>query len=278
MSSTLPTSEGAVPKTIIVPLDGSSFSEGAVPIAHEIARRVGAHVLLMATHFDDVDLDRRMKYLAGVADRFSGDSIGIISINEHPNALVIEELLQDAPDRIVCMRTHGFGRVLWAVLGSVAEQVVRESRRPMLLVGRHCSEGWPSDMRHMLVCVDGSAVADPVVPVAIRWAKALGLVVHVGLVVHPLDFQGTGFPDEIMDAIAARFIAEGVEAVPVVLRGSHIAGAIADYVAELQIALVAMNTYARGGVSRATLGSVAMATVGLVECPVLLAPMADRQG
>jgi nucleotide-binding universal stress UspA family protein len=282
MTSALPTSEGAnvvVPKTIIVPLDGSRFSEGAVPIAREIAGRVGSHVLLMATHFDDVDLKRRMKYLAGVADRVAGDSVGLISINEHPNALVIEELLHDDPDRIVCMRSHGFGRVLWAVLGSVAEQVVRESRRPMLLVGRHCPDRWPSEMRHMVVCVDGSTVADPVVPVAIQWAKALGLDVHVALVVHPLDFEGTGFPDEVMDAIAARFIAEGVEAVPVVLRGAHIAGAIADYVTDLQIALVAMNTHARGGVARAALGSVAMGTVGLVECPGLLVPMAaDRQG
>jgi nucleotide-binding universal stress UspA family protein len=278
MSSTPPLSEGAVPKTIIVPLDGSPFSEGAVPIAHEIAGRVGAHVVLMATHFDDADMERRMKYLAGVADRVDRDSIGLISINEHPNALVIEELIHDDPDRIVCMRSHGYGRVRWAVLGSVAERVVRESRRPMLLVGRHCAESSPSDTRHMLVCVDGSTNADPVVPVAIAWAKALGLDVQVARVVHPFAFGDRDSSDEVIDAIAARFVADGLEAVPVILHGSHVAGAIADYVTDSQIALVAMNTHARGGISRATLGSVAMATVGLVECPVLLAPMAERQG
>lgn len=280
MTPALPRSEGAevtVPKTIIVPLDGSPFSEGAVPVAREIAGRVGAHVLLMATHFDDVDLERRMKYLAGVADRVAGDSMGIISINEHPHALVIEELLHDDPDRIVCMRSHGFGRVLWAVLGSVAEQVARESRRPMLLVGRHCPDGWPSDMRHMVVCVDGSSVADPVVPVAAHWATALGLDVHVAVVIHPLDFAGVGFPKDVVDAIVARFVALGVDAAPVVLHGAHTAGAIADYASEVSAAVVAMSTHARGGVARAALGSVAMGTVGLVECPVLLVPMADRQ-
>jgi nucleotide-binding universal stress UspA family protein len=280
MTSAHPTSEGAdvtVPKLIIVPLDGSPFSEGAAPIAREIAGRVGAHVLLMATHFDDVDLERRMKYLASVADRVAGDSIGSISINEHPDALVIEELLHDDPNRIVCMRSHGFGRVLWAVLGSVAEQVVRESRRPMLLVGRHCPEGRPSDMRHMVVGVDGSSVADPVIPVAADWAAALGLDVHVAIVLHPFDFAAVGFPEDVLDAIVARFVALGVDAVPVVLHGAHTAGAIADYASDVSAALVAMSTHARGGVARAALGSVAMGTVGLVECPVLLAPRPARQ-
>jgi len=280
MTSVPPTSAGAdatVPKMIIVPLDGSPFSEGAVPIAWKIAGRVGAHVLLMATHFDDVDLERRMKYLAAVADRVAGDSIGSISINEHPDALVIEELLHDEPDRIVCMRSHGFGRLLWAVLGSVAEQVVRESRRPMLVVGRHCTEDWPSEMRHMVVCIDGSSVSHPIVPVAAHWATALGLDVHVAVVIHPLDFAGVGYPQDVVDAVVAQFVALGVDAAPVVLHGAHTAGAIADYANEISAALVAMSTHARGGLARAALGSVAMGTVGLVECPVLLAPMADHQ-
>jgi nucleotide-binding universal stress UspA family protein len=281
MTSPLPTSESAdiaVPKTIVVPLDGSPFSESAVPVGREIARRVGGRVLLMATHFDDVDKERRTAYLEGFADRVADDSIDIVSINDYRYARAIEELLHDDPDRIVCMRSHGFGRVLWAVLGSVAEQVVRESRRPIILVGRHCPDGWPSDMRHMLVCVGGSTIADPIVPVAAQWAKALGLDVHVAVVIHPLDFAGVGFPEDVVLAIVERFVALGVDASPVVLRGAHTAGAIADYASEVSAALVAMNTHARGGVARAALGSVAMGTVGLVECPVLLAPTANRQG
>jgi nucleotide-binding universal stress UspA family protein len=281
VTSPLPTSEGAetaVPKTIVVPLDGSPFSESAVPVGREIARRVGGRVLLMATHFDDVDKERRTAYLEGLADRVTDDSVDIVSINDYRYPRAIEELLRDDPDRIVCMRSHGFGRLLWAVLGSVAEQVVRETRRPILLVGRHCPDGWPSDMRHMLVCVDGSTVADPIVPVAAQWAKALGLDVHVAVVIHPLDFAGVGFPGDVVDAIVELFVALGVDAAPVVLRGAHTAGAIADYASEVSAALVAMNTHARGGVARAALGSVAMGTVGLVECPVLLAPMADHQG
>ena len=278
MTKLLPTSEGPAPtvaRTIVVPLDGSRFAERALPVAGAIARRVGGRVLLMATYWDGADRDRRTAYLEKVAGQVDGVPTETISIDEHPNAPAIRHIVSDHPDRIVCMTSHGRGRLGWAVLGSVAEQVARESRHPILLVGRHCRTDWPLEMRHMVVCVDGATVADPIVPIASQWAKALGLDVQVAVAVHPLDYEGAGFPHEVVDAIVARFVADGVDAAPAMLHGSYIAGAIADYAGDLPAALVAMNTHARGGAARIALGSVAMGTVGLAECPVLLAPRED---
>ena len=282
MTSTLPTSEGAdadvtVPRTIVVPLDKSQFAERALPVAREIARRVNGRVLLMATHWDDPDEDRQRTYLQDLVGQADGVPTDITTVNVHPNAPAIEHLASDDPDRIVCMASHGRGRLRWAVLGSVAEQVVHETRRPIVLVGRHCRDDWPGDARYMLVCVDGTTVADPIIPIATQWAKALDLDVQVAVVVHPLDLEVGGFPRDVVDAILARFAADAVHATPVALRGTHTAGAIADYVSDSPVAFVAMNTHARGGVGRLALGSVAMGTVGLAECPVLLAPMADRR-
>jgi nucleotide-binding universal stress UspA family protein len=231
----------------------------------------------MATHWDDRDEGRQRTYLQGLAGQAEGVPTDITTVNVHPNAPAIEQLTSDDPNRIVCMTSHGRGRLSWAVLGSVAEEVVRESRRPTVVVGRHCRDGWPGHARHVLVCVNGTSVAEPVIPVAVQWAKALHLDVQVAVVVHPLDLEVGGFPHDVVDAIVARLAADGVNATPVALRGSYTAGAIADYVSDSPVALVAMNTHARGGLARAALGSVAMGTVGLVECPVLLAPMADRQ-
>ena len=135
----------------------------------------------------------------------------------------------------------------------------------------------------MLVCVDGKSVAEPIIPVAVQWAKALNLGVRVAVVVHPLDLDVGGFPHDVVDVIVARLAASGVPATSVALRGSYTAGAIADHVADSPIALVAMsalvamNAHARGGMARLALGSVAMATVGLAECPVLLAPTPDHR-
>ena len=109
------------------------------------------------------------------------------------------------------MSTHGRGSFGWAILGSFAEEVVCQHDEPLFLVGRHCRDDWV-DGRYMLVCVDGSTAADPIVPPAIRWAKALHLDVHVAHVIHPLDVEGATHPDPIVAAIVAAFEAAGVHA------------------------------------------------------------------
>jgi nucleotide-binding universal stress UspA family protein len=265
-----------LPHTMVVPLDGSTFAERAVPVARELARRIDAHVLLMTTHWDDSQARRRTEYLESFAAELGDVPTEVVSVDDHPNAPAIEHVLAAGADRIVCMTSHGRGRLSWAVLGSIAEEVVRQSRRPMVVIGRHCRDEWPGDARHLLVCVDGKSADEPVVPVAVEWAKALGLDVQVAVVVHPLDLEVGGFPREIVDAIVARFAAGDVHATPVALRGSYTSGAIADYAGETPVALIAMNTHARGVGGRLALGSVAMGTVGLAVCPVLVVPNADE--
>ena len=280
MTSTPPSIEGSditVPRTIVVPLDKSPLAERALPVAWQIARRVNGRVLLTAASWDNRDEDRQWTYLQSLAERAEGVPTDITVFNMHPNAPAIEQLAGDDPDRLVCMTSHGRGRLSWAVLGSVAEEVLRASRRPTVIVGRHCRGDWPGDDREMLVCIDGTSVVEPINPVAVQWAKALNLDVQIAVVVHPLDLDVGGFPHEVVDAIVARFVADGLRVTPVALRGSYIVGAIADHIDDSPVALVAMNTHARGGLARLALGSVAMATVGLAECPVLLAPTPDRR-
>jgi nucleotide-binding universal stress UspA family protein len=267
-----------VPHTVLVPLDGSDFAERALPVAREVVRRVHGRLLLMTSHWDSSEEQRRTAYLEKLAGAAPDVPTEIVSVDEHPNAHAIEYVHSESANQIVCMASHSRGRIGWAVLGSVAEAVTHDSRRPMLVVGRNCREDWPEvmqDLRYVLVCVDGSTVHDPVVPIALSWAKALALDVQVARVIHPLDLGGIDAPDYAVNAIAHRFAAAGVDARAVVLDGAHAAGVIADYASELPAALVVMNTHARGGWARMTLGSVAIATVGLAECPVLLVPMRD---
>jgi nucleotide-binding universal stress UspA family protein len=270
-----PTTEGArlpLAQTIVVPLDGSPFAERALPVATALARRVGAQLLLVTTHWDNFEWGDRKAYLERIAQAQHDVATEVALINEHPAAAAIGHVVHDGPDRLLCMTTHGRGALRWAVLGSVAEQVVRESREPVLLMGRHCTREWLDEPRHMLVCVDGSNVAEPIIPVATRWAKALSLKIRVASVIHPLDVEGATHPNKVVDAIVERFQADSVDAAPILLRGAYIAGTIADCARALPATLLAMNTHARGGMARIALGSVAMGTVGLAECPVLLAP------
>jgi nucleotide-binding universal stress UspA family protein len=258
-------------KSIIVPLDGSEFAERALSVAREIARRLDARIVLTTTCRDG-DSCEPTEYF----ERLAKDQADIVTefalVDEHPAARAIGRVSREHADGIVCMTSHGRGRLRWAVLGSVAEQAVHEARRPMLLVGQGCEIDWRPTRECLLVCVDGANVADPIVPVATQWAQALDLPVRVASVMHPLDVEGVTHPNKVVAAIVDHFGAAGLDASAILLRGSYVAGAIADAARDLPATMIAMNTHSRTGAARLALGSVAMATVGLAPCPVLLVP------
>ena len=101
------------------------------------------------------------------------------------------------------MTTHGRGGVRWAALGSVAEDVIGRTDRPILLVGRNCRPD-SLDRSRLLVCADGSdECPERLAPAAREWAQMLGLDVHVGRVTHPLDVDSAERSDVLLDALRA---------------------------------------------------------------------------
>ncbi len=205
------------PRTMIVPLDGSEFAERAVPVARSVAARLRARVIVMSTRWEG-HTDGVESYL----DRFTGEELGVpverVLVDEHPASHAIASVVGAHPDSVVCMTSHGRSGARWAILGSVTEDVVRETHTAVLLVGRHCALDWPARLEHLVVCVDGSDAAEPDVPALTDWARALGLDVRVVLVTHPLDVEGATHPNSVLDAVTARFTALGVAAQAVRLR------------------------------------------------------------
>ena len=254
------------PQTIVVPLDGSDFAEKAVRVATAILRPRGGSLVLMTTRWDG-DVVASRKYLDEVAGSIPDIEVARIVVLDRPAAEAIDVMATDDSGRTVCMTTHGRGRLRWAVLGSVAEEVVRTTRQPVLLVGRHCASDWLTESRRLLVCVDGDSATPPVLSPALEWAKALDLDVVVATAIHPLDRSA---PDEVLAAIAARVESEGLRVYGDVVRSSYPAGALADLAEEHHISLIAMSSHARSGAARLALGSVTTGVVGLAPCPVLV--------
>jgi len=168
----------------------------------------------------------------------------------------------------VCMTTHGRGRLRWAVLGSVAEEGIRDSRGPVLLVGRHCGGEWPvGEGRSLLVGIDGSTPIPPVVAPAVDWAEALELDVVVAMAIHPLDPEVS---TATVDGVVRHVERQGVRARGKILRSSYPAGGLADLAEDDGVQLIALSSHARAGAARVALGSVTMGVVGLARCPVLV--------
>jgi nucleotide-binding universal stress UspA family protein len=256
-----------VPKSIIVPLDGSAFAERAIPVARALCDQFGAELTLVTARWDDVP-DRAQAYLDEVAGAHAADHVMYIA--DRGAADAIQLLADEGDDQLICMTSHGRGRLRWSMLGSVAEDVIRRSRHPIVVVGRHCELEWPNGFSHALVCLDGSNAADPISGVAEEWAQQLGLQVHMAQVVHPLDVEGIAVPNAAIAETLAHLRAQGVVADAQVISSSWFPGALADCAARFPGALIMMSSRGRTGMSRLALGSVSMGVVSLSASPVVL--------
>jgi nucleotide-binding universal stress UspA family protein len=259
-----------IPKTLVVPLDGSEFAERALPVAGALAERLGADVVLVTVPWEDEDRDAAALYLQQIATETPARVLDTVIADGPSPVDAIIDATEGGSDRIVCMTTHGRGRFRWAMIGSVAEGVVSRSDVPVVLAGPRCRAESLRVPGRVVICVDGTDASLSVVPHACEWARALHRDIEVVFVGHPLDVEGAAHPDMVLGAVAEQVECEGVAAHPLLLRSTHPAGALVDLAEEASAALLAMTTHTRGGLTRAVLGSVTMGVLNSAPCPVLV--------
>ena len=136
-------------KRILVPLDGSSSSEQALPLASRFARSFKAEVHLLrvmpfvpffqSTTFADEPSQRILdieaegsEYLAGIADSLAGLQPVAHSIVGEPASAIYDYIREHDID-LVAMASHGRGGFSRAVLGSVTDKLIG-SGPPVLIV------------------------------------------------------------------------------------------------------------------------------------------------
>jgi nucleotide-binding universal stress UspA family protein len=140
---------------VIVSLDGSEFSEAALPVAQTLARRLGAELVLVRVvpapeHaiFDEqgrmvASIDQeaeRLKYegqdyLREVASRLATNGLTIrqeVRVGDAATSIVAAS--QEGCAALVIMATHGRTGLGRLILGSVAGAVLRQGNVPLLLV------------------------------------------------------------------------------------------------------------------------------------------------
>ena len=120
-----------------------------------------------------------MNYLKQVKDKLIEN--GVSSVEErlmHGNAASsILDLCLEVPDSLVALTTHGRSGVSRWVMGSVTDKVLHSIKNPMLIV-RGGNEGEPNtSLETIIVPVDGSSLAEEVIPHVAALAKGLGLKV-----------------------------------------------------------------------------------------------------
>ena len=257
-----------IPNGIVVPLDGSEFAERAVPVAAELATRLDARLVLMTAGWLD-DHRTADDYLREIGATVSGVDIEVVVRDEFHPPTAIRAVVADRPGSMVCMTTHGRGGVRWAILGSVAEDLLAASPEPVLLVGPRCWPDWSSSRGGVMLCHDGSPVTGTVLHAACEFARAFEQQVTITTVIHPLDVEDAEQPQHLFTDIEAAITGSGLVPHASLLRSSYPAGAIVDAAEELPASMIVMATLGRTGLARAVVGSVTMGVLNLAPCPVL---------
>ena len=126
-----------MPKTLIVPVDGSDAAERAIHVAQRLVTQLDRCDLLVMTASGPDDKDRR-DYLDILVGQATVPGVRAKFIEDPVPALAIARLAESISDATICMTTHGRGRIATPFLGSVATAVLRQSTTPVLLVGPHC--------------------------------------------------------------------------------------------------------------------------------------------
>jgi len=140
-------------KKILVPLDGSELAESvlmhAVPLAKlsdgEImlfrvvslpvsAYMVGTEPRLAVDLRDEADAEA-MEYLNGIAAKLRAEGIkASVDIGAGVVAETIKDHAKNTRADLIAMSTHGRGGLARLMIGSVADQLVRDAHLPVLLI------------------------------------------------------------------------------------------------------------------------------------------------
>jgi nucleotide-binding universal stress UspA family protein len=296
-------------RSLLVPLDGSAFAEHALPLALGLARRAGAAVHVVQVHVpfalayaDSLApgsyeaearvLEQERAYLDGVVSRLAGLAPAAVTPALLEGPAVAEMLSGHAAVTkadLVVMTTHGRGPLSRLWLGSVADEMVRRAAAPVLLVRPHgggVDLAAGPELRHLLVPLDGSALAEQI----LAPATALGGLTQAeftllrvygpAIDVAPLTEAAQGVEgavgqlrvraEDYLRRVAEGLKGQGCKVQAHAVVGQHPATAILDAAQGLAVSLIALETHGRRGLPRLLLGSVADKVIRGATTPVLV--------
>jgi nucleotide-binding universal stress UspA family protein len=179
----LPVLEDLMYRSILLPLDGSSFADEALPMAAHLASVNGAHLTLahvirpapdVMFKMPDEDLTWKTQVRVAATDALGEEVLklkaaGVDATAEVREGPIVDALMEVAEAQkadLVVLTTHGAGGFRRWWLGSVADALVRRGDLPVLLVRPwDDTEALPSERGRfgtVLVPLDGSPASEKV--------------------------------------------------------------------------------------------------------------------
>ena len=312
-------------RSLLVPLDGSAVAEQVMPAVRQLAPILAArvHLLVVITneqkqhliaHFaaappgtagqyeTDWHWERRAQtqlahaaeaYLCGQAQALRAAGLDVtFEVTSGAPADRIVDIAASEPQALIAMATHGYSGLRRWTLGSVADKVVQATQTPILLVRAMVEVEQPAagaqSLRRILVPLNGSALAEQALPLAIELAGSAQAELLLFHAVRPfgasapdrlplhrppptIDFPAPGHTQALqhLHGIIERWHACEIVMLPMVASGEP-AQQIVDMAAHEHVDLIVMATHGYSGVKRWALGSVADKVLHATATPLLL--------
>lgn len=294
-------------RRILVPIDGSPFSERALTLAVPLAQQHDASLVLMlalplpprvedapASPVRDLSGERDVReqlrnQLERVARRVATRD-GVTTATQFREGPVLDEIdaaIADVSAAMVVMATHGRGGVSRLWLGSVTDALLRRCPVPVLVT--RTARKWTLTTAtepffpRVLVALDGSALAEAALEHAIDLlGESTGEFVLVRVEDAPIAAVSSTWISEAtlrvhegyLEPLAERFRTPQRTIRTRAVVDHDPARAILDLATEEHAFAIALATHGRTGVRRAVIGSVADKVIRGSSVPVLVCPPA----
>jgi nucleotide-binding universal stress UspA family protein len=294
---------------VLVPLDGSPLAEQALACAMMLGLGLPAELVLFRAVsippdtrevLDDAGLKAAAlmeqleaeanDYLRKVAGQLQGVGLSVRQVvRRGPAAEALLDYAEQQDIQQIVMTTHGYTGISRWTHGSVAERVLQSARVPVFLM--RAQEGElgvsrePMSCQRILVPLDGSTVAEQVLPSAVSVAQAFGaemILFQVPIAYVSGSLMGEWYlpfrgvleiaeqdAQAYLDRVAGRLKEQGVN-VSTAMQIGAVAESIIGYAEANRMDLIAMCTHGRRGLGRWTMGSVADRVLRASSTPILL--------
>jgi len=282
---------------IVVPLDGSLTAEAILPQVRRVLHRSDSEIILVravsvpmvedAMVLAEAEIGAAREYLLGQVEKLEKQGVRVRHVLKVGAAVgVILDTVESEKATMIALATHGATGLKRFLLGSIAEDVIRNSPVPVLLVRPFWSydlvpSGNPElrPILNLLLPVDGSGLAREALPGILEYAELFDarivlLRILVGANRRAVEAPEKTLAEQELEDLAKIIEKKGVETVRLLGTGEPV-DRILKTVREQQIDLIAMATHGRAGLSRVTAGSVTEEVLRKAEVPLLVTRVAQ---
>lgn len=289
---------------LLVPLDGSRFSERVLAHLLPLATALNSSVLLvrvissvppasaaetwMVTPPPATERENAERYLRGVQGELRAQGIrATAQVVEGDTVLALCEVAAREGVGLIAMATHGRSGVSRWALGSVADHLVRVAPHPVMMVRATMEVPTTGPLRRILVPLDGTPLSEEAIPQARSLAEETGaalILVRAVEMQTERELDGMLVPSDgptllraqrgraaghYLLAIQDRLQTIGIPCSSFVIHQPP-AQAILTVAQHEEADLIVMSTHARSGLGRWVHGSVADGVLLTAPCPLLL--------